>query len=80
MVKHLLALVGMGVAGYQSVQNYKSGGLNRVVSGIFGWDANNGNFAMSRMNAGIPLGLGIGGSYLAAKTGVNRYTPTKLNL
>ncbi|GAG84936.1 unnamed protein product [marine sediment metagenome] len=51
-----------------------------VVNKMVGYNLRDGTFDYKQATAGMTMLAGVGVSYLAAKTGVNRYTPTGINL
>ena len=72
----LAGILGSAIGTYHA---YQEGGWGRVKISWTGYDENFGwNFKWAT-NAHI-LGMGIGASFLASKTGVNRYTPKGLNI
>ena len=79
MVNHIGALAGMLGAAVQTVRAYKEGGMNRVLISWTGYDSNYGWNAKWATSA-VPLVAGLGASFIAAKTGVNRYTPKGINI
>lgn len=84
-MKHILAaagiLTGLGALALDLWRYGKEFGYGRIfVSRISGYDYVFKDFDASRAVAGIPILVGVGGSYLAAKSGVNAYTPKGWNL
>ena len=74
------ATIGMGVMAWQSWKNWQQGGANKVINGLTGYNMEKETWNIKRANALIPGLVGIGLSWAAAKTGINRYTPTRINL
>jgi hypothetical protein len=70
----IIAWIAMGYAGY------KRGGWNGVATEMFGYAPGRGKFVPKEARGAIMLLIGVGGSYVAAKSGVNRYTPKGWNL
>ena len=66
--------IGMGILGY------KRGGFNGLATEMFGYAPGRGKFVPKEARGLILLGAGLGASFIASKTGVNRYTPKGLNV
>ena len=79
MVNHIGALAGLIGSAVMTVGAYKEGGMGRVLISWTGYDSNYGWNAKWATSA-IPLVAGLGASFIAAKTGVNRYTPKGINI
>jgi len=86
-MKHLLALGGIVMGGallIKEMWDSRGGGVHELsrkfVRSVTGWDYQNGSYNIRDANFGIPVLIGVGGSYVASKTGVNRLTPKGWNL
>ncbi|GAH10331.1 unnamed protein product [marine sediment metagenome] len=74
------ATIGMFAFGWQSWKNWQEGGVSRLIRGMTGYGINSGTFNLREANALLPLAAGLGVSFVAAKTGVNRFTPKGVNI
>lgn len=79
-MEHILAAGGMIIAGHQLLKAAWEGGLEGGLVALTGYSMKNEKFYPHLAKAGIPLAIGLGGSYIAAKSGVNNITPTGWNL
>ncbi|GAG63105.1 unnamed protein product [marine sediment metagenome] len=52
--------------------------MKQIVQTWTGWDGQNWDWRKAK--ALVAAGAGCAVSYVAAKTGINRYTPTRINL
>ena len=84
-MKHIAALAGLLGAGYLALNAAKGANTGRgkareVLQTLTGYNIDRGTLALEDAAAGIVLVTGLGASFIAAKTGVNRYTPKGINI
>lgn len=86
-MKHILAAIGLLIGGLSTVKyvwdGYRQYGLDNVpvrfVQSFTSYNIETEDFDIKSMKF-LPGYVGIGGSYVAAKSGVNKWTPKGANL
>ena len=76
----VLATAGLALGLYETWTAWRAGGTEAMVVALTSYSMANNKFYPNLAKGGIPILIGLGGSYVAAKTGVNRYTPKGINL
>jgi hypothetical protein len=75
----IAATIGLVAGLIEAYNHYKAGGTGRVMIGLTGYDPNYG-WKPQWAKITLPIIAGCGVSLVAAKVGLNRYTPKGINI
>ena len=75
----IAATAGMVLGMWNLYGAYKEGGAHRAMVSLTGYDPNHG-WNWKWATSTIPMVAGCAVSMVASKAGLNRYTPTRINI
>lgn len=76
---HLGITLGLLGSAVNTVRAYREGGMNRVIISWTGYDSNYG-WNWKWATSAVPLIVGAAATFVAVKSGINKWTPTGINI